>query len=286
MDKKKLFLWVGGGLLAILVIVGAVIGGNVIHKSNQANDAKDSYTKGYKDADKGKTDSSKKLENEANKIKKSGSKAEKKALSDAQKGKNGSKSKEKDSKDSDKAKNGNRLLDKVFPNKDKVYGQYNGINRATLDDVRDFMAGRNGTKGQYKKVLDNYSTGSINMPSINTKLPIIEGTSDQHLLAGADTFRPNQSITHGNYVLLGHNVGYDGMLFSSVPELKKGDKVTVNSYADGKMMQQKYEVTKKETVKSSEGHVLDDTDDRRLTLITCNVAHETPYRVVVTAKPI
>lgn len=269
MSKKKVFLWVGASVLAILIIVGIVIAGGTLHKSHQANEAKDSYSDAYNKADDGKYDSTKKLQDKANDIKNSGSKKDKKALKDGQNGKG---------KDS--------LLAKVFPNEDEVYGKYNGINRASLQDVRDFMDGKNGTKGQYQRVLDNYSTGSISMPSINTKLPIIEGTSNQHLLAGATTFRPGQSITRGNYVLLGHNVGYQGMLFSSLPNLKKGDKITVNSYADGKMMQQKYKVTEKKTVKSSQGQVLDDTDERKLTLITCDVPHETPNRVVVTAKPI
>lgn len=274
MSKKKIFLWVGAGVFAILIILGIILAGNTLHKSKQANEAKDSYSEAYNKADKGKYDSTKKLEDKAKDIEKTGSKKEKKALKDAQDGKSKNKSKDKS------------LLDKVYPNKDEVYGKYNGINRVSLDDVRDFMDGKNGTKGQYQRVLDNYSTGSIQIPSINTKLPIVEGTSNQHLLAGATTFRPGQSITHGNYVLLGHNVGYDGMLFSSLPQIKKGAKITVNSYADGKMMQQKYKVTNKETVKASQGQVLDDTDDRKLTLITCDVPHETPNRVVVTAKPI
>lgn len=286
MSKKKIFLWVGASVLALLVIVGIVVAGNTVHKSNQANEAKDAYSDAYNKADKGNYDSTKKLKDKADEIEKSGSKADKKALEDARKGKTSESGSGKgQGKNSDKDAD-NSLLSKVYPNKKDVYGKYNGINRASLDDVRDFMDGKDGTKGQYQRVLNNYSTGSINMPSIGTKLPIVEGTSNQHLLSGATTFRPGQSITHGNYVLLGHNVGYQGMLFSSVPNLKKGDKITVNSYAHGKMMQQKYKVTEKKTVKSSHGQVLDDSNERKLTLITCDVPRQTPNRVVVTAKPV
>lgn len=284
MSKKKIFLWVGGVVVALLLIVGIAIAGNAIHKSHEANDAKDAYSDSYNKADKGKYDSTQKLKDKADQIEKSGSKADKKALKDAREGKvsqdekGGGKGKGKDDDHS--------LLSKAFPNKKEVYGKYNGINRASLDDVKDFMDGKDGTKGQYQRVLNNYSTGSINMPSIGTKLPIVEGTSNQHLLSGATTFRPGQSITHGNYVLLGHNVGYQGMLFSSVPQLKKGDKITVNSYAHGKMMQQKYKVTEKKTIQASHGQVLDDTNERKLTLITCDVPRQTPNRVIVTAKPV
>lgn len=284
MSKKKIFLWVGGVVVALLLIVGIAIAGNTIHKSHEANDAKDVYSDSYNKADKGKYDSTQKLKDKADQIEKSGSKADKKALKDAREGKVSQ-----DEKGGGKGKGENddhSLLSKAFPNKKDTYGKYNGINRASLDDVKDFMDGKNGTKGQYQRVLNNYSTGSINMPSIGTKLPIVEGTSNQHLLSGATTFRPGQSITHGNYVLLGHNVGYQGMLFSSVPQLKKGDKITVNSYANGKMMQQKYKVTEKKTIKSSHGQVLDDSDERKLTLITCDVPRQTPNRVIVTAKPV
>jgi len=261
--KKKITLITTGIVVAIILIIGGTIGGMAWHKSNQANDAKDDYAKSYQKAKDGKTKS-------IDILKKAGDDA-------SDKGSKGSKGSD--------VKPGS-LLDKAFPDKNDTYGHYNGINRATLQDVRDFMNGDNGTRGQYDRVINNYASGSINIPSINTKLPVIEGTSDQHLLAGATTYRPNQSIAKGNYVLLGHNVGYEGMLFSSLPQVKKGAKITVNSYVDGQLKQQSYKVTEKETVKATEGQVLDNTDNRKLTLITCDVPHETSNRVVVTAEPI
>lgn len=87
MSKKKIFLWVGGVVVALLLIVGIAIAGNTIHKSHEANDAKDAYSDSYNKADKGKYDSTQKLKDKADQIEKSGSKADKKALKDAREGK-------------------------------------------------------------------------------------------------------------------------------------------------------------------------------------------------------
>ena len=287
-DNKKLLLIIAAVIVAtVIIIVGSVVG----YKQYQAKSVDKGITNSVSNIEKGKTDTIKKLSDEPckkcnDKHLKKGSPADnndkQSKNSDDENtdnkgintnGKNSTQSKE-DCKKNDCDNNG-------WSFKDGIYDQYDGINRASVEEVKSFM-----DSNKYNDVINNYATGTISIPSIDTKLPIIEGTTNEHLWAGATTYRADQSLSHGNYTLLSHNTGYDGMLFSSLGDVSKGDKITVTSYKNGSKEKMTYRVTDKEVVSYKEGDILNDTDEQKLTLITCDVPRPTNNRLVVTAEPV
>lgn len=259
--------------IAIIVIALCVVGFNVASKMQHAKTVNNNIETSAKNAQDGKSDAIKKLtgDKDANKDGKS-SKGDKDGKGTKDDG-NG--------KGSNGEGNGNGTpATKLFD--DDLYGNSANLDRADVDDVKDFME-----TDDYDKVLNDYTTGSVSIDSLGINLPILEGTTNDNLWAGATTFRPNQSISKGNYVLLSHNVGYSGMLFSDLPTIKKGATVKVTSYADGSKKTQKYKVTKTEVLDyQKDADVMNDTDDRRLTLITCLEPTNMTERFVVTAKPV
>jgi sortase A len=120
----------------------------------------------------------------------------------------------------------------------------------------------------------------LSIPSINLNAVVVEGTSHKALLLGPghmkDTPAPGEA---GNSVISGHRDTF----FRHVYELKKGD--VVNVQRDGQLFS--YEVTGKEIVEPTDLSVLDQSKDKRLTLITCYPTYyigPAPKRLVVFAK--
>lgn len=169
----------------------------------------------------------------------------------------------------------------IFGFDDEVYTQHQSIERAGIEEIKNFMA-----KKDYDSIVNDYGTGSITIPSINITLPIIEGTTNSHLWVGATTFYKDQTLKRGNYPLFSHNTGYSQMLFTDLGKVNAGDKVQVVSYADGYKQVVDYKVTNVQTVDYRKVDVLKNTPDRTLTLITCATATPSFERTVVTAKPV
>lgn len=280
-DNKKLLLIIAAVIVAtVIIIVGSVVG----YKQYQAKSVDKGITNSVSNIEKGKTDTIKKLSDEP--CKKCNNKHLKKGSPTDN---NDKQSKNSDDKNTDRKDNKQSKEDcektdcenNGWSFKDGIYNQYDGINRASVEEVKSFMG-----SNKYNDVINNYATGTISIPSIDTKLPIIEGTTNEHLWAGATTYRADQSLSHGNYTLLSHNTGYDGMLFSSLGNVSKGDKIDVTSYKNGSKEKMTYRVTSKKVVSYKEGDVLSDTDEQKLTLITCDVSRPTNNRLVVTAEPV
>lgn len=280
-DNKKLLLIIAAVIVAtVIIIVGSVVG----YKQYQAKSVDKGITNSVSNIEKGKTDTIKKLSDEP--CKKCNNKHLKKG---SPTNNNDKQSKNSDDKNTDRKDNKQSKEDcektdcenNGWSFKDGIYNQYDGINRASVEEVKSFM-----DSNKYNDVINNYATGTISIPSIDTKLPIIEGTTNEHLWAGATTYRADQSLSHGNYTLLSHNTGYDGMLFSSLGNVSKGDKINVTSYKNGSKEKMTYRVTSKKVVSYKEGDVLSDTDEQKLTLITCDVSRPTNNRLVVTAEPV
>lgn len=280
-DNKKLLLIIAAVIVAtVIIIVGSVVG----YKQYQAKSVDKGITNSVSNIEKGKTDTIKKLSDEP--CKKCNNKHLKKGSPTDN---NDKQSKNSDDKNTDRKDNKQSKEDcektdcenNGWSFKDGIYNQYDGINRASVEEVKSFMG-----SNKYNDVINNYATGTISIPSIDTKLPIIEGTTNEHLWAGATTYRADQSLSHGNYMLLSHNTGYDGMLFSSLGNVSKGDKIDVTSYKNGSKEKMTYRVTSKKVVSYKEGDVLSDTDEQKLTLITCDVSRPTNNRLVVTAEPV
>jgi sortase A len=148
------------------------------------------------------------------------------------------------------------------------------VDRPTIKELSMFK----GSKA-YKQTVQT-AIGKITIPKLNLELPILAGTTNNHLKAGATTYRSNQVNGKGNYVLLGHNMGQKHVLFSDLKQLSLGDKIKVQT-ADATKV---YTVTRKQIVSERQGEVLRNTSDNRLTLVTCDKGTATSNRLVVTAE--
>jgi sortase A len=153
------------------------------------------------------------------------------------------------------------------------YEQEDSIERPSMKDITDFTASE-----QYEEMLKK-SIGKVTIPSLELELPIFPGTNNAYLKAGATTYTKEQIPGQGNYVLFGHNLERNGVLFSDVPRIKIGSEVIVTQGEKAVT----YVVQTKKVVSEKETRVLDTTEKATLTLITCNKATQTNQRVVVTA---
>lgn len=128
---------------------------------------------------------------------------------------------------------------------------------------------------QQKKVaqkLQGVTRGRIQAPSINLDLPLFDGFSEDKLLVGAGTLKPNQSLKGTkNFAVAGHNTHtWRPVLFAQVPKLQKGAIVTV-SYHN---VVAKYKVTSTEVIPPTAVDRIEDTEAKKakkplLSLITC-----------------
>lgn len=121
--------------------------------------------------------------------------------------------------------------------------------------------------------------GSLIIPVLEQKLPIIEGTGDDELKVGIGHFV--QSVLPGekdNCVLSGHR----DTLFSRLGEIKTGDLLIVETSA-GTFT---YEVTGTRIVDKDDRTVIVPTENAVLTLSTCypfNFVGNAPERYIVSA---
>jgi len=122
--------------------------------------------------------------------------------------------------------------------------------------------------------------GSLTMPTLKQKLPIIQGTGDKELKKGVGHFI--QSVLPGeedNCVLSGHR----DTVFSQIGKLKIGDPVIVET-ASGIFT---YEVSGTRIVKEDDRTVIVPTDSAVLTMTTCypfSLIGSAPDRYIVSAN--
>lgn len=135
-----------------------------------------------------------------------------------------------------------------------------------------------------KEINKNTYLGKIDIEELNIHTNIFKyldsETNKSSMLKGAVVGLKKQNLGISNYVLLGHNLGYSGVLFSDLPKAKKGLVIKVTD-AD---VTKRFKVTEVKTVKNTDTSVFNMSKEPKLTLITCDKATATSKRVVVTAN--
>ena len=124
---------------------------------------------------------------------------------------------------------------------------------------------------------NNKAEWKIEIPSIGLEAEISEGTSKQIMDKYVGHFS-GTSKSIGNIGLAAHNRGYPVNYFSDVKKLKKGDVIIYKYYDFGK----NYIVSENTIIKDTDWSYLENTEDNRITLITC-VENEPEYRRCVQA---
>ncbi|MQS75134.1 class A sortase [Companilactobacillus halodurans] len=108
--------------------------------------------------------------------------------------------------------------------------------------------------------------GKMAVPSVDLKLPIVVGLSDNALSTGGGTMKKNQKMGKSNYALAGHYMTNKGALFSPLENAQIGDL----AYITNMKRVYTYKIYYKKIVPPTAVYLLDDVKDQSiLTLITC-----------------
>lgn len=117
----------------------------------------------------------------------------------------------------------------------------------------------------------------IEIPTINLKAPIAEGTDNNTLNTKVGHFE-DTDLMEGNIGLAAHNRGYEYNFFENLKKLKIDDKI-IYTYENYKKT---YMIDKIEIIKNTDWSYLEKTDENKITLITC-IENEPLYRRCVQA---
>ena len=124
------------------------------------------------------------------------------------------------------------------------------------------------------------STWRIEIPKIGLIAPIKSGTTQDVLATAVGHFEESVSW-NGNVALAGHNRGYNCNFFQNIKELDIGDKI-IYSTNKGK---REYRVIVNKIIQQTDWSYIENTEDNRITLITC-VENMYEYRRCVQAVEI
>lgn len=107
--------------------------------------------------------------------------------------------------------------------------------------------------------------GILEIPKLNIKAPIKEGTSENILREAIGHFS-NSSFWNGNVSLASHNRGnYIAHYFDRINQLVKGDEIIYKT----KFGERRYKVEEIKEIKSTDWSIITQTSENIITLITC-----------------
>lgn len=127
------------------------------------------------------------------------------------------------------------------------------------------------------KVSQKVCDWQIEIPKINLKAQISEGTSKEIMDVYVGHFEETKK-DKGNVGLAAHNRGYKVNYFQNLKTLREGDEILYKY--NGK--QRKYKVKTLKIIKDTDWSLLENTEENRITLITC-VENQPEYRRCVQA---
>lgn len=108
----------------------------------------------------------------------------------------------------------------------------------------------------------------LEIPSLDIKVPIMDGTDNEILSVAAGHFENTGEVGSGNYCIAGHNSTIYAEIFNELDNIKIGTEMYLYDNDENKT-RYTYEVSEKLIVNPEETWVLNDFDDDRLTVVTC-----------------
>ena len=123
-----------------------------------------------------------------------------------------------------------------------------------------------------EKITEDVNTWCLEIPKINLKANISEGTTKEVMEDYIGHFEETTK-ENGNVGLAAHNRGYKNNYFQRIKELKEGDSIFYTYKGETK----EYLVTKHVIIKDTDWTYLENTEKNTITLITC-VENEPEYR--------
>lgn len=160
------------------------------------------------------------------------------------------------------------------------YGQMAWSQHQLQEQWNKQQAHRGSTPQSASESLADDGLTRLTIPKIDLAAVVVEGTGRKQLLLGPGHMESTPAPGHvGNSVITAHRDTF----FRHIYELQKGDEIVVQR--SGKTF--KYEVLSKRVVKPTDYSVVDQSQDARLTLITCYPTYyigPAPERLVVVSK--
>jgi LPXTG-site transpeptidase (sortase) family protein len=135
----------------------------------------------------------------------------------------------------------------------------------------------NKSESEEKNNLEENYNWYLEIPSINLKAPIEEGIEMDVLNVAIGHF-DETALTLGNIGLAGHNRGYEKNYFENLKNVKQGDSI-IYKYNE---FNKEYIVDKIKIIKNTDWSYLENTEENKITLITCT-ENEPNYRLCVQA---
>lgn len=142
---------------------------------------------------------------------------------------------------------------------------------------QDIKTQEKNTKEQSAKKQPKWE---IQIPKINLTAPIAEGVSQEIMNKYVGHFEDTAKL-NGNVGLAAHNRGYPVNYFKDLKVLEIGDEIIYQ--VENQTREYKVEVIK--TIKDTNWNYLQETEDNRITLITC-VENKPEYRLCIQAVQI
>ena len=152
----------------------------------------------------------------------------------------------------------------------KVYFTYQNIKlkseNVNITEEKEIIKVSNSKEKKSEGTKEEYINNiwQIEIPKINLKAPISEGTSQEIMLNYVGHFE-NTSIWNGNIGLAAHNRGYPINYFAKLKELKIGDLIIYRTNNGTK----KYKIKLIKIIEDTDWSYLGTTKENKITLITC-----------------
>ena len=149
---------------------------------------------------------------------------------------------------------------KIQDNINSVYNIYNDSNR---NEVITNFNNTVGTPVESEVDESKYlnAIGTLEIPVINFKDIVVKGTDQLALAQGIGLFE-HSNILEGNVCLAGHNTY---RFLANLKYVKEGDIIKYSSALGNK----EYKVTTIKQIQETDWTMLQDTEDNRITIITC-----------------
>ena len=170
---------------------------------------------------------------------------------------------------------------RIQDNINNIYHIYNNDNRQDIINQYHTINNKNTLGVPVESETNKNETlnaiATLEIPSINFKDIVIEGTSQDALVQGIGLFE-HSSILQGNVCLAGHNTS---RFFANLKDVKQGDIIKYSSCLGNK----EYTISTIKQIEETDWSMLEDTEDNRITIITC-VKGQKNLRLCVQAKEV
>ena len=121
--------------------------------------------------------------------------------------------------------------------------------------------------------------GQLKIPELDMELPLLKGTTNANLSAGAATMKDGQKMGMGNYSVSGHNMKNKDLLFGSLMDIEVG----ATAYITDKNQIYEYEIYDIVVVPDTALYMIEDSEAEEkgkpiISLMTCYYSSKTGKR--------